>query len=109
SNAFISKFALAAEASQTTYPAPPSGGIATSMSVVSSNAYWDQSGLCRYFLVDVGLDLTSAISGPPPTGSISFSSGSWNGDSLSAVSGSWGGSTLLTLMAASSEGGLPEV
>src|SRR5580658_4987803 len=63
SNAFISKFALAAEANQTAYPAPPS--IGTSLSVSPSISV-DCIG--NDFTVNVSGTLNTNAYGPPPTG-----------------------------------------
>jgi hypothetical protein len=67
SNAFISKFALAAEANQTLYAGISSVGLPTSLSI---NYEMMAPGLSWALFVSVTLN--SATPGPPPTGTVTF-------------------------------------
>ena len=64
SNAFISKFALAGEDNQTTYPPLPSG-IPTSLTLISARWYSGDD-----WAIEATAVLNSGGPGPPPTGTI---------------------------------------
>jgi len=97
-NAFVSKFALAAEANETSYPALPSPAP-TSMSIISQQASWINDGFCDEYIINVTVSLNTGINGPPPTGSIDFY-GPWEDFYSYPVSGSWGGATTVSLFGA---------
>ena len=101
-NAFVSKFALAAEANQTVYPDFPTD-LGLTMSIADEGLVWDCNG--GYF-VFVTLRLDENVPGPPPTGEIDL-----NGDfavpDYVEFNGSWGGSTQVLLVGASANGGPP--
>jgi hypothetical protein len=74
SNAFISKFALAGEANQTTYPALPSGSTGATLTddggSISLQCYPDAGS--DTLSITVNLALTTQSVWPPPTGTVSF-------------------------------------
>jgi len=99
SNAFASKFALAAEANTITYPAPPSIPISNSMTLVSQQFSWIDDSMCDEYLITVNVNLNTGATNPPPGGSISFF-GPWEDEYFYPVQGAWGGTTLLSLTGA---------
>jgi hypothetical protein len=98
SNAFVSKFSLASETNQTTYPTLPSN-VPTSMTLVSQSFQWIDDGQCDEFTITVNVNLVTGIGGPPPTGTINFY-GAWEDSYPYGVGGSWGGSTVVNLFGA---------
>ena len=101
SNAFVSKFALGSEANQTTYPAPPTGLIPTSMTIVSQTYLCSVNDPGYIVFVTVSLN-TQGVTGPPPTGLIWLTAAVVSGGN--PVYGTWGGSTLVSMTGSSSEG-----
>jgi hypothetical protein len=88
--AFVSKFALAAEANQTAYPTPPAS-IPTSLSIISQAFQWDICDLV--FEEFINLDINAGIPGPPPTGTIEITNDGGGYPNDFPVYGSWGSVT----------------
>ena len=93
SNAFVSKFALAKETNQTTYPPNPSNVATTITSSGQITLFCDPNMPPNDgFTLTVNVNLNTDPSGPPPTGIISFTDdfNYYFGVSY-GVSASWGG------------------
>jgi len=93
SNAFVSKFALQSAANQTSYPVIPAGTIPVPITLSSPDSdVGCVPGDDPEWYIDIDVALESGFNGPPPTGTLSFSSSEDYFDpSPFGFSGQWGG------------------
>ncbi|MFC5861455.1 chitobiase/beta-hexosaminidase C-terminal domain-containing protein [Acidicapsa dinghuensis] len=109
-NAFVSKFSLQSEASQTAYPTQTFSNIPVNLSVVADNSYWYNDGTCDELVIDIVVGVETGIDGPPPTGDVLFY-GPWLDEYDYPMTGSWGPASQVTLQGVDEPpgGGYPAV